>query len=51
MLEYTGRTQPIEKPGRLELAIRDWQRQLVDKVRIARDERESNGHGGTADLH
>jgi hypothetical protein len=51
MLEYTGRTQPIEKPSRLQLAIMEWQRQLVDKARIARDEGQSNGHGGAAGLH
>ena len=51
MLEYSGRTQPIEKPGRLELAIREWQRQLIDKVRIANDEGQSNGLGGAAVVH
>jgi len=34
MLEYTGRTQPNEKPGRLELAIMEWQRQLLDRARM-----------------
>jgi hypothetical protein len=23
--------QPVAQPGRLELAIRDWQRQLIEK--------------------
>jgi hypothetical protein len=35
MQEYTQRTEPIEKPGRLQLAIMEWQRQLVDKARMA----------------
>jgi hypothetical protein len=26
---YTQPTEPAEEPGRLELAIREWQRQLV----------------------
>jgi hypothetical protein len=52
MLEYTGRTEPIEKPSRLQLAILEWQRQLVDKARMAHDEGQSNGNGeAAADLH
>ncbi len=51
MLEYTGRTQPIEKPSRLQLAIMEWQRQLVYNARMALDERQSNGNDGTAGLH
>jgi hypothetical protein len=46
MLEYTRRTEPIEKPGRLQLAILEWQRILVDKARMAHDEGESNRNGG-----
>jgi hypothetical protein len=38
MLEYTLRAEPIEKPSRLQLAIMEWQRQLVDKARMAHDE-------------
>jgi hypothetical protein len=38
MLEYTRRTEPIEKPSRLQLSIMEWQRQLVDKARMAHDE-------------
>ena len=41
MLEYTRHTQPIEKPSRLQLAILDWQRQLVDKARIGHDDMDS----------
>jgi len=37
MLEYTRRTEPIEKPSRLQLAIMEWQRQLIDKSRLAHD--------------
>ena len=48
MLEYTPRTEPIEKPGRLQLAILEWQRQLVDKARMTHDEGQSNGNGGAA---
>jgi hypothetical protein len=36
MPEYTRVTQPDEKPSRLQLAIRDWQRQLVEKAAIVR---------------
>jgi hypothetical protein len=48
MLEYTRRTEPIEKPSRLQLAIIEWQRQLVDKARMALDEGQSNRNGGAA---
>ena len=48
MLEYTRHTEPIEKPSRLQLAIIEWQRQLVDKARMAHDEGQSNGNGGAA---
>ena len=48
MLEYTRRTEPIEKPSRLQLAIIEWQRQLVDKARMAHDGGQSNGNSGAA---
>jgi len=52
MLEYTQRTEPIEKPGRLQLAILEWQRQLVDKARMAHDEGQLERYGGAAaNLH
>jgi hypothetical protein len=35
MLEYTRVTQPVDKPSRLQLAIREWQRQLVEKAKAA----------------
>jgi hypothetical protein len=34
MLKPTRRTQPVEKPSRLQLAIREWQRQLLEKARV-----------------
>ena len=44
MLESTRRTQPVEKPSRLQLAIREWQRQLLDKARVTHgDGREPTG--------
>ena len=43
MLEYTRHTEPIEKPSRLQLAIMEWQRQLVDKARMAHDEGRTTG--------
>jgi hypothetical protein len=33
-LEFTRLTEPAEKPGRLQLAIREWQRQLVEKAKV-----------------
>jgi hypothetical protein len=30
MLIATGVTQSVEKPGALQLAIREWQRQLIE---------------------
>jgi hypothetical protein len=48
MLEYTQHTEAIEKPGRLQLAILEWQRQLVDRARMAHGEGRSNGNGGAA---
>ena len=32
MVESTRLTQPVEKPSRLQLAIREWQRQLVENA-------------------
>jgi hypothetical protein len=43
LLDYTRRAEPIEKPSRLQLAILGWQRQLVDKARLAHGEGQSNG--------
>ena len=43
MLEYTRRTEPIEKSSRLQLAIIEWQRQLVDKARMAYDDGSRTG--------
>ena len=44
MMEYTRRTQPIEKPSGLQLAIREWQRQLVDKARMGNGVRRSDAN-------
>jgi hypothetical protein len=38
MQEFTRLTQPVERPGRLQLAIREWQRQLIEKAKV--------GYGG-----
>jgi hypothetical protein len=43
MLDYTRCTEPVEKPSRLQLAILGWQRQLVEKARLAHDGGQSNG--------
>jgi hypothetical protein len=52
MQEYTQRTEPIEKPGRLQLAIMEWQRQLVDKARMAHADGQLERYGGAAaNLH
>ena len=37
MLEFTRFTEPAEKPSRLQLAIREWQRQLVEKAKVGRE--------------
>jgi hypothetical protein len=39
MLEFTRFTQPAEKPSRLQLAIREWQRQLVEKAKVTHGDR------------
>jgi hypothetical protein len=39
MLESTWRTQPVEKPSRLELAIRGWQRQLAAEAKVTHGDR------------
>jgi hypothetical protein len=42
MLESKRLTQPVEKPSRLQLAILEWQRQLVEKAKVMHgDGRES----------
>jgi len=43
MLDYTRCTEPVEKPSRLQLAILGWQRQLVDKARVAQGEGQAKG--------
>jgi hypothetical protein len=39
MLEFTRLTEPAEKPSRLQLAIREWQRQLVEKAKVGYGDR------------
>jgi hypothetical protein len=39
MLESRRLAQPVEKPGRLELAIAEWQRQLVERAKVTYVER------------
>jgi hypothetical protein len=39
MLEFTRSTEPAEKPSRLQLAIREWQRQLVEKAKVTHGDR------------
>lgn len=39
MLEFTRVTERVEKPGRLQLAIREWQRQLVEKAKVTHGDR------------
>lgn len=41
MLESTRLTQAVEKPGRLQLAIAEWQRQLVEKAKATHSERRA----------
>jgi hypothetical protein len=36
MLGFTGVKQPVERPGPLLLAIREWQRQLVEMAEAAK---------------
>ena len=35
MLASTQLTRPDEKPGRLQLAIMEWQRQLIEMKRLS----------------
>jgi hypothetical protein len=35
MQGFTGLRQPVEKPGALQLAIREWQRQLIKMAEAA----------------
>jgi hypothetical protein len=41
MLESTRLTQAVEKSGRLQLAIAEWQRQLVEKAKATHSERRA----------
>jgi hypothetical protein len=39
MVESARLAQPVEKPSRLQLAILDWQRQLVEKAKATYSDR------------
>jgi hypothetical protein len=39
MLESRRRAEPVEKPSRLQLAITEWQRQLVEQARTRHGDR------------
>ena len=36
MQSFTGLRQPVDKPGALLLAIREWQRQLIEMGQAAK---------------
>jgi hypothetical protein len=44
MSRYTRVMQPVEKPSALQLAIREWQRQLVERKNEQRLAGESVTH-------
>jgi hypothetical protein len=49
MRESRRLAPPVEKPGRLQLAIMEWQRQLVEQARVRHgDRREPTGATGGA---
>ena len=50
MLESTRRTQPVEKPSRLQLAIREWQRQLVETAKVMQGDRREPTEAATIDV-
>jgi hypothetical protein len=39
MLEYRRVAEPVEKPSRLQLAITEWQRQLVEQAKARHGDR------------
>ena len=41
MLASTRFRQPVERPGPLQLAIREWQRQLIEMAEAS--QRQANG--------
>jgi hypothetical protein len=50
MLESTRTAQPIEKPSRLQLAIREWQRELVERARVAHADRREPTEAATVEF-
>ena len=50
MLEFTRLTEPAEKPSRLQLAIREWQRQLVEMAKVTHGDRREPTAATTVDF-
>jgi len=50
MLDFTRPIQPLEKPGRLQLAIREWQRQLIEKAKVAYDDRREPAEAASVEF-
>jgi hypothetical protein len=48
MLESRRLTMPVEKPSRLQLAITEWQRELVERAKVMHGDRREPA-GVTAD--
>lgn len=51
MLASTRAAQPAEAPSRVQLAIREWQRQLIAMAEAARIARETHPAAAGADYH
>jgi hypothetical protein len=49
MLASTRAVQPAEAPSRVQLAIREWQRQLIAMAEAARSARETHTAAAGAD--
>ncbi len=50
MLESMRLTQPVERPSRLQLAITEWQRQLVDQAKLRHGDRRQAAGAPTVEL-
>jgi hypothetical protein len=50
MLESTRLAQPVEKPSRLQLAIKEWQRQLVEQAKVTRGDRREPTEAATVEF-
>jgi hypothetical protein len=51
MLASTQAAQAAEAPSRVQLAIREWQRQLIAMAEAARTARETHTAAAGADQH